>query len=69
MRGAEGGFGDLRHWFGITPAYAGSSFQSRLRKHVQRDHPRVCGEQGPMVEDRLNNMDHRVRNRKPVCDG
>ena len=29
---------------GITPAYAGKSFQSYPLMHVWQDHPRLCGE-------------------------
>ena len=29
---------------GITPAYAGKSATAKRQTHVQRDHPRVCGE-------------------------
>ena len=29
---------------GITPAYAGKSFQCRGHKQHRRDHPRLCGE-------------------------
>ena len=29
----------------ITPAYAGSSIQSALSRHLDRDHPRIRGEQ------------------------
>ena len=30
---------------GITPAYAGKSAGNHVRKGLQRDHPRVCGEE------------------------
>ena len=29
---------------GITPAYAGKSFKWSERKHIAKDHPRLCGE-------------------------
>ena len=37
---------------GIIPAYAGNTFLSLIRRHLSRDHPRVCGEHSkPMVEE------------------
>ena len=29
---------------GITPAYAGKRDNEKIRWHIGRDHPRVCGE-------------------------
>ena len=33
---------------GITPAYAGKSFQKLLHNPLQQDHPRLCGEKSEM---------------------
>ena len=32
------------YWGGITPAYAGKSCLTSLKRQWTRDHPRVCGE-------------------------
>ena len=38
---------DQKQLSGITPAYAGKSNYSLLRKTAARDHPRLCGEKQP----------------------
>ena len=35
--------GDYFDDTGITPAYAGKTFPTAVRRHNSRDHPRVCG--------------------------
>ena len=44
MRGKENKFSynDLSN--GITPAYAGKSYNYGSERNLDRDHPRVCGE-------------------------
>ena len=44
MRGKVFGAFDYPLSQGITPAYAGKSFQSRIKSPKSWDHPRVCGE-------------------------
>ena len=46
MRGKEGELAYLNDSSGITPAYAGKSFNFGLYVDAFRDHPRVCGEKG-----------------------
>ena len=39
---------------GITPAYAGKSFNARFTKNDPEDHPRLCGEkQAVIVRERF----------------
>ena len=44
MRGKE--YGSISDYigYGITPAYAGKSYQSIYRRKNGQDHPRLCGE-------------------------
>ena len=35
--------GKMRKFVGITPAYAGKTLRTLLRRRVCEDHPRVCG--------------------------
>ncbi len=44
MRGKVLHFARRSVFFGITPAYAGKSFKWSERKHIAKDHPRLCGE-------------------------
>ena len=44
MRGKVLWYRDFCPAVGITPAYAGKSFQKLLHNPLQQDHPRLCGE-------------------------
>ena len=44
MRGKAHKASMTLHRSGITPAYAGKSFQSDQSKATAQDHPRLCGE-------------------------
>ena len=46
MRGKGYGRGSADPVFGITPAYAGKSYQRLRHFPACRDHPRLCGEKG-----------------------
>ena len=35
--------------YGITPAYAGKSFQFHFVIYDDRDHPRLCGEKSTVI--------------------
>ena len=47
MRGKGQDFVAVDPRLGITPAYAGKSTRDHVRKRLQGDHPRVCGEKAP----------------------
>ena len=49
MRGK--GFGDDAEiaGIGITPAYAGKSFDQVLNVRMSEDHPRLCGEKSTVI--------------------
>ena len=40
----------------ITPAFAGKTYDTRQRAWVQKDHPRVCGENRASLETRVLTM-------------
>ena len=44
MRGAQKHHGIARHYLGIIPAYAGSTYLKPNEPINIEDHPRVCGE-------------------------
>ena len=44
MRGKAEAFPVADFFVGITPAYAGKSEVLPLSDHIQKDHPRLCGE-------------------------
>ena len=44
MRGAPKVTGKGQIYFGIIPAYAGSTFDALVIGELDGDHPRVCGE-------------------------
>ena len=44
MRGKEHLRQNLRYRDGITPAYAGKSYQCSMLVQHKQDHPRLCGE-------------------------
>ena len=48
MRGKVLWYRDFCPAVGITPAYAGKSFQKLLHNPLQQDHPRLCGEKSEM---------------------
>ena len=52
---------------GITPAYAGKSFSSRLKVFPIWDHPRVCGEKNGICRAKVPHLGSplRVRGKEP----
>ena len=44
MRGKANHSNKRNQLYRITPAYAGKSFLHPRRRHMQKDHPRLCGE-------------------------
>ena len=58
---------------GITPAYAGKSYDSIRKGFFQKDHPRLCGEKRAVYSPSSNGvgspppMRGKVRGKGPVC--
>ena len=52
MRGAAGRGRPAQHRGGIIPARAGSRTRSTARRRRPRDHPRACGEQASLTEQK-----------------
>ena len=50
MRGKGPFCGSKAEYEGITPAYAGKRLPDTERGRATRDHPRLCGEKGNIVE-------------------
>ena len=53
---------------GITPAYAGKTFTSKMGNYTFRDHPRVCGKnKGDIVSDDAGaGSPPRMREKRPL---
>ena len=51
MRGTEQLINSFHLPLGITPAYAGNSLSFNINSRDNRDHPRVCGEQGVQLSN------------------
>ena len=56
MRGKECLLGSAPNPFGITPAYAGKSWFPSRGLLADQDHPRVCGEKYPVMDDAFIDM-------------
>ena len=55
MRGKVGIEGLTPPKTGITPAYAGKSFNARFTKNDPEDHPRLCGEKWGQLQSNSGN--------------